>query len=1187
MGRRGTRVSHLTTFTAAGLALTCMTVLLEAQEIPVASAAIAPPITAGGTIRGTAKAGTIALPGVAITATNTLTGKKYATTTDINGVYEMTIPKTGRYVVRAELAAFAAATNEVRLTADATQQTAAFTMQLASRAAQAETAGDTSSLAGLASALGRGTQALGVMGGAAGLTDASTSGGNSGVALPSLSGLGDSAANGTDSVAVSGQTGSTSALGNMSEDDIRQRIEEAVTRARQQGGAAAEQMNAVVGMIGSLMGGGGTGGLGGGLGSGFGGGKGGGFRGLNPTQPHGALFYQGAFPALQAQASSAAALHALSLGAPYLTTVPRVGSQQNRFGATYTGSPYVPGLTKPSTKNFIFFNVAGQRNIAPEDLTGTVPTALERAGDFSLSQQTVNGARTTPTLYDPRTGQLTQAAAGQACAMPINGSCEGLIVPTSEIAPQATALLTYYPQPNVAGVKTNNYQTITTAGQNSLNGSARYVRNFGSAPMFGGGGRRDQTTGPKTLRQNFNSSFSFSHSASDLRNIIPLLGGKTSSDGYNLGVGYTLGYGRITNNVSATWNRSHSTTTNYFTAGLNPTATAGISVPSQGAALARDGFYNGLPNVQLNNFTSFNEQQPRDAINQTLSFSDFVASSYKKHNMRFGADIRRIHADQVGGDNVTGTFNFSGLVTQSPADQTLTLGNTTKSTRQTTTGSSLADLLIGQPQSTKIQAGLFKTYLRANVFDAYAQDDYRVLPGLTLNYGLRYEYFGPYVEKNNRLVNLDHNADFTVVDPVQPGGRGQFDSSYPRSLVNPDRNMFSPRFGFAWRPKWLEQTVIRGGYGINYNTGQFATFAQSLAFQPPFAVTQNNTLATAGNATGCTLTTPTNQSNMTLANGFGCSTKLVTNTYAVDKNYRLGHVQIYNLDIQRTLPMGIVINLGYNGSKGGNLDIVTAPNASVSSVTTANAQAFTYETSLAESRNQQLVVSVRKRLQKGVALQLGYQYGHSIDNASSIGGGSVSTVQDSRRLDLEEGNSSFDVRHKLTGNYVLELPFGPNRALLSKGGFWSKALDGFSVSGDFTFASGTYFTPSYADAAAELAAGGTYTLRPDRVSTQPISGPKNINQWFNPAAFTAPANGFGTASRNSIEGPGIIATDLSLSRTVSLGSTRSFEARLAATNAFNTVQYSSIDTILNSATFGQVNATAAQRTVSLLARYRF
>ena len=1163
----------------------------QTQAAPVVTAAPA----VGGTIRGTVKAGNVPLPGVAITATNTLTGKKYATTTDVNGAFAMTIPKTGRYVVKAELAAFATVTNEVKLTADVANQTSLFAMELASRAA-AQQAAASQGTAALAAALGRGTQALSVNSGDSGLTDASAGGGAASASLPSLAGLGDAGAAG-DSVTVSGVQGSTNALGGMSEDQIRQRVEDAMASARQQGGAAADQMNAVAGMLGAIMGGPGGFGPGGGGGrGGGGGGRGGGFARFNPTQPHGAIFYQGGFPALQAQASSAAALYALSTGTPFVTTEPSLGSQSNRFGVSYTGSPYLPGLTRPSTKQFIFFNVTGVRNITPEDFNGTVPTALERAGDFSQSVQTVNGKQMPLMLYDPNTGGLTQPATGQTCASPIAGSCAGLVVPTGEFTSQALALLKYYPLPNVGGVTTNNYQTITTAGNNSLNGSARYVRNFGAQPLFGGGGsRRQAANAPKSLRQNLNANFSFSHAAQDLRNIIPELGGKTETDGYNLGAGYTVGYGRLTNNASLTWNRSQTDVTNYFTgSNIDPATAAGIAVPSQQAQLAANGFYNGVPNISLTNYTSLNEQTPRDAINQTISFSDFVSWNHKKHNMRFGTDIRRVHADQVGGNNVVGSFIFSGLVTESPCDRDKTLDPSAvgtncpagASTAQATTGASLADFELGQPQETKIQAGLYKTYLRANVLDGYAQDDWRVKAGLTLNYGLRWEYFSPYVEKNNRLVNLDHNADFTSVDAVQPGQSGTYGGKYPRSLVNPDRDMFSPRFGFAYRPSWIKETVIRGGYGINYNTGQFATFAQSLAFQPPFAVTQNNTLASTSNATGCNITTPGAPTNMTLANGFGCSDKTLTNTYAVDKNYRLGHVQIYNVDLQHTFGLGIVVNVGYNGSKGGNLDIVTAPNASALTVTTANAQAFTYETSVAESRNNQLLISARKRLQKGISLQAVYQYGHSIDNASSIGGGSVSTVQNSQRLDLEEGNSSFDVRHKLTGNYVLELPFGPNRKFFNNSGKVSKALDGFSISGDFTFATGSFFTPVYENAAAELAAGGTYTLRPDRDFSQAIKGPKRIGDWFNTSAFVAPT-GYGTASRNSIEGPGTISADLSLSRTVALGATRSFEARLTATNAFNTVQYSSIDTQFDSATYGQVNGTAGQRTVTLLGRYRF
>ena len=176
----------------------------------------------------------------------------------------------------------------------------------------------------------------------------------------------------------------------------------------------------------------------------------------------------------------------------------------------------------------------------------------------------------------------------------------------------------------------------------------------------------------------------------------------------------------------------------------------------------------------------------------------------------------------------------------------------------------------------------------------------------------------------------------------------------------------------------------------------------------------------------------------------------------------------------------------------------------------------------------------------------------------------------------------------MTGNWVLELPFGPNRAFLSKGGVWSKVLDGFSISGDFTFASGNYATPVYSGTTAEIQSGAGSSLRPNRVAGQPIQGAGSLKSWFNAAAFTAPLPGtYGNASRNSIELPGTVLVDGSLSRTASLGDTRSFEARVTASNALNTVQYSGVGTVLNSPTFGQVTSAAAMRQLTFVARYRF
>jgi trimeric autotransporter adhesin len=1116
----------------------------------------------GGTITGTVKAGAVPLPGVSITATNTLTGKKYATTTDGNGSFAMAIPRNGRYVVKAELAAFAADTKEVLINAAGEnggqpKQVAEFGLQLASRAQEQEarqTAATTS--AGLA----RGVQALNVTGDGLEATDATAGAGsdNAGTQAPSLAGLGGEAA-GTDSVTVNGAMGQTNGLAGYSEDDIRQRVQDAIAQAQRQGGAAGDMANAVVGMLGGMMGGGGFGGPGGGPGGGGGGrggrgggGGGGGFRGFNPTQPHGAVFYQGGNGALDATNFSLT-------GAP----VVKPAYSSNRFGVSFTGSPSIPGLVKASTKQFIFFNVTGQRNITPSNLYGTVPTLAQRGGDFSGLTQTVDGVTTPVTLYNPATG------------LPFANNQ----VPVSA---QAAALLNFYPAPNITptGRQGYNYQTITTAGSNATTAALRYVRNFGQSGGFGRGQQRTQRNGPATLRQNINFNGSYSHSAKDNRNIFLPLGGAAETDGYGVTAGYTVGYGRLTNNASINWNRSHAMLRNYFTDASDPLVGTGISIPKPVIG-ANPGIYLGLPSVSISNFTTMTQALPSDAINQTISFSDFVSYSHKRHNMRYGFDIRRVHADTIGGTNVVGAFTFTGYATQNPTTASRCPPSSTVTCPVVApSGYGFADFLLGLPQQSTIQAATEKTYLRANVIDWYAQDDWRVLPGLTLNYGLRYEYFSPYVEKDNRLVNLSHNADFTQVSPVCPVAvPGACVAGSPRSLVNPDRNMYSPRLGFAYRPKMkiFKETVIRGGYGINFNTGQYSSFAQQLSAQTPFALTQTNIVGQPGCTSG----------SLTLANGFGCSTTQVQNNYAVNPFYRLGHVQVWNLDIQRTLPMGIVANIGYNGAMGGDLDILRAPNRTANGAINSGAQPFNYEDSLGYSRFEQLSVNVRKRLQKGVSLQATYHYGHSIDNASSIGGGQATVAQNDQDLNAEEGNSSFDVRHQVTGNWVLELPFGPNRALLSKGGFWSKALDGFSLSGDFTFATGTYYTPHYVSTVAETATGSNNSLRPDRVFSQAIAGKGTILDWFNPAAFVTPANGFGTASRGSIEGPGIVAVDASLSRTVALGDTRSFEARVTANNVFNTVQYSGIDTTLNSQTFGQVTSAAAMRRLTVLARYRF
>jgi hypothetical protein len=811
---------------------------------------------------------------------------------------------------------------------------------------------------------------------------------------------------------------------------------------------------------------------------------------------------------------------------------------QNQFGLTFMGAPYIPRLITHDTKDVLFFNASGQRSSSPFSQYGSLPTVAEREGDLS---GLTNQEGVPVVIYDPNT----------KAPFPNNR------IPADRIQNQATLLLGYFPIPTLPG-QFQNYQRLASSESNTTRIGVRFLHSFG--PSTGGsplGGmiRQYLGQGGNVLRQSMNVNFNYSHSAADELSLFPDLGGKQQSHQYSVALGYSIGKGRLTTNPTLTWNRSQTQLKNNFTSTTDVASQIGL------AGLPQDPLRYGLPNLTLNQFTSMNEQQPNFQINQTISVSDSTSWIHKKHNFRFGGDFRRVHNDLFGNTgNVTGTYTFTGLFTQQPGS------NSTS----TATGSSLADLLLGLPQQTTLQAPSQKSYLRQNSWDAYGQDSWRATPILTFLFGLRYEYYSPYSEKYDHLSTLDTGNNFASVQTVLSGGIGPYTGKYPRDLIYPERNNFSPRIGIAVRV--IKDTVVRAGFGINYAVGQYAKFIQDFAFQPPYANVQTNS-TTAG-------------ANISLAEGF--PTAQPEGNYAVNKNYRLPYVQVWNLNLQRTIPLGIVLNIGYNGSKGTRLDIVNAPGRSANS--SLSNVFYDYEDSVAFSNYNALTVSVRKRLQRGISLGGTYTYGHSIDNASSIGGnGGTGTVvaQNWQNLLAEESNSSFDIRHQFNGNFLYELPFGPDERWINTG--WiGHAMSGISASGTFGFGTGEGLTPHYEATVDEVARGTTASLRPDLVPGVSLkAGGGSLHNWFNKDAFVAPANTYGTASRYSIPGPGTVTLNASLSKTVRFSETRTFEMRGTASNVLNTVQYSGVDTTLGSGTYGQVTAAAGMRSFTFNARYRF
>ncbi|MGA8089908.1 MAG: TonB-dependent receptor [Terracidiphilus sp.] len=1100
------------------------------------------PVT-GGRLHGTVKSAAIPLPGVTITAQNTLTGKRYSTTTDVTGAWSLTIPQNGRYVIRTQFAAFAQGDQEALLNAANHDQAVDFQLMLASRAAQQqqrEVAQSGQVSQAIRQLAGSGAQALNLVSALAG--DTETQGGaagTSGAALPSIAENSDFS---DESVAISGQAGSVSPLAGVDMDRLR----DAMETMRAQGGFNGG------GPGGGLFGGGGFGGgfgPGGFGGGGFGGGRGGfggrgNFRGFNPGQPHGAIFWMGSNSALNAEPFS---LRGQAQEQP--------ASGTNRFGLTFISAPYIPGLTKPSGKDTVFLTLSGSRSSNPLDEYATVPTDAERAGDFS--------AAGLPAIFDPTTlQQFTSNGVGNA-------------IPAERISQQAKALLKYFPEPNIPN-SIQNYHLLSTEQSNSTQAGIRYMRSiganaspFGMGGRGGGGGRRAQQS--QGLRQSVNANYNWSHSASDNVNLFPQLGGKTASNSYSLQAGYTLGYKKFTNIFNVNWNRSDSNVINFFTNGPDIETQLGILGPD-GDPLNSTPLNYGLPSVVLSDISGLNEQQPRVAVAQTILVSETVSWIHGKHNMRFGGDYRRVHNDFLSSSNATGSFTFTGLFTQdTPTD--------------TNTGSSFADFLLGLPQQTALNAARDKSYLRDNVLDGFGQDDWRWKPSLTLNYGLRYEFFAPYTEKFGRLAEVATNPmeGFTSQTEVQSGQNG-----LPASLVDPYGKALAPRIGIAWRVPKLKQTVIRAGFGMNYTVGSYSSFATTMAHQPPFANEQTNQETDANGAP--TSTCAQSDTCLTLAQGFPAPATV--GNYALDPHFRLPYVQVWNLDIQKTLPWGIMLNVGYNGSKGNHLDIVTAPRALAFSPNTDPTNLiFRYEQAAAFSKFNAGTLRLNKRMSNGIALGANYQYSHSIDDAGALGSVGGVGAQNWTDLAAEEGDSTIDQRHKVSGTYLYELPFGKDKRWMTTGS-GSHILEGFSASGSFTFASGTPLTPVFDAAESSVACGTGGTFRPNLTGT-----PLNLSsgrQWFNPAAFSEPASNqqfpcgvFGNAPRNFITGPGTVQNNMALSKTMQLGETRSLEIRATMNNAFNTVQYSGVDANVASPTFGQVTSAGSMRSFQFTSRFRF
>ncbi|HXZ42587.1 MAG TPA: carboxypeptidase-like regulatory domain-containing protein, partial [Terriglobales bacterium] len=605
----------------------CLPLLIALYHLQAQTQATQPQ---GGTIHGIVKSGNMPIPGAAVSISRESSSDKISTWTDVDGSYSAAVPSFASYTVRVQMAAFANSTQKIVIDAAHQNAQANFELTLLSRVRQS---GSTPQRASGSMTGASGFQRLSVIANELGQDSGGTSLNDvvpSGMPVPGI--VPDSA---TESVAVSGNA--SNPFSTLNPGDFQQRGNDAFQP----------------GLLG------GPGGFGGG---GFGGGPGGrgggraifGRRGFDINHPHGSIYYGVGDSALNAT--------------PYsLTGLPVIKPSylQNSFGGSVGGPLNIPHIYNGGTKTFFFVNYNGRRGEQPFDQFSTVPTLLEREGNFSQTTYTTGLLAGTPVeIFDPAT----------------NTPFPNDTIP--QINPIAKGLLQYIPAPNLPG-SFQNFHFITTANNSSDDLNIRVNQALGAATL---GGRRSGRNAP---RNNLTFGFHYHQSSATLTNPFPSVGGNTAVRSFDVPVSYVRSWGRLTNIVRADFNRSRTRTQNLYAFDQDITGALGITGVSQNP------FDWGLPNLSFTNFASLQDINPQLLRNQTLTFSDNVIWNHGKHTWRWGGDFRRIQLNTETDSNARGSFIFTGLNTSQIIGGQPVAG----------TGYDFADFLLGLPQQTSVQYG--------------------------------------------------------------------------------------------------------------------------------------------------------------------------------------------------------------------------------------------------------------------------------------------------------------------------------------------------------------------------------------------------------------------------------------------------------------------------------------------------
>lgn len=750
--------------------------------------------------------------------------------------------------------------------------------------------------------------------------------------------------------------------------------------------------------------------------------------------------------------------------------------RRNQFGGTL-GGPIVKDHT------FFFVSYEGMRLAQEIAALATVPTIAMRSGDFSAI----------PTqLHNPYNGQ------------PLSHNQ----IPQNLMSTLGSAIFAEYPLPTVAqAIPSNNFGFNEARIENMDEVSARVDQTFSSKDSL-------------VVQYNYFNDPSFEPSNSLCgAGVLPGFGCTTNQTSTLAGVNWThIFTATLLNEFRIGYDRLVQPRTQQDVSQTNFPKLTGVfsdtSVPNN----------YGLPETVVSGYATLAPYTnlPQVRYDDHYQIIDNLAWTHGSHNLRVGINLLKARYTDLFVSYGRGYVQFNSSSSAGVAAPT--------------TGYSLADLMVGVPYETIRNPSAPIIYTRYGSYGFYGQDDWKVTPYLTLNLGLRYEYFTPVGDARNYISNYDLASETMIV--AGQSGIGKY-------VYNSDLNNWGPRIGVAWQPFRKQTTVVHSAVGIFYNSPPIGNgTGLGLAINAPQRVPQ--TFFT-------TAPTPLNIDTNPFPTATSSSVSI--SPTGIQRNFRTMYVGEYSLDVQQQLTPSMSLTVGYLGTRGLKLPNEINPNQAIPeagptgpvpvrpitgshciSYPAAHCYTYTnisYYESEGASNYSALQVKLDKSYSHGLSMLLAYTWAKSMDDTPGYASTSQSSAllpQNSYNILGERGLSDYNVGQRFVLSPVYQLPFGKGQRYLTSG-WGGRIAGGWQLSGIGTVETGRPFTVVLAS----NNTSGSFNNedRPNMVAGQnPNSGPKSVAKWFNTSAFTTsiPKYTFGNEGRNTIIGPGYVDVDLALQR---------------------------------------------------------